>query len=76
MCRKVCCLRQINTTGNLRMADMCDLPAGRTSIAVIARSKATKQSIVRLARYGLLRGACDRARIRSTRWLAMMVFKQ
>ena len=38
MCCKVCCLRQINTTGNLRMADMCDLPAGRTSIAVVARA--------------------------------------
>jgi hypothetical protein len=24
-------------------------------------------------RYGLLRGACHRARIRATRWLAMMM---
>ena len=39
---------------------------------VIARSEATKQSIVRHAlRHGLLRGACHRARVRATRWLAM-----
>jgi hypothetical protein len=28
--RKARCLRQINTTGNLRMADMRDLPVGET----------------------------------------------
>jgi hypothetical protein len=39
--------------------------------AVIARSEATKQSILLLRRDGLLRGACHRARIRATRWLAM-----
>jgi len=26
--RKLCCLRRINATGNLRMADMRDLPVG------------------------------------------------
>jgi hypothetical protein len=42
--------------------------------AVIARSEATKQSILScLLFYGLLRGACHRARIRATRWLAMTV---
>jgi len=30
-----------------------------------------KQSILSLRLYGLLRGACHRARIRATRWLAM-----
>src|ERR1700686_2467738 len=38
---------------------------------VIARSKATKQSTLSCLRSGLLRGACHRARIRATRWLAM-----
>src|SRR6266581_3915480 len=40
---------------------------------VIARSAATKQSSLLCCRagYGLLRGACHRARIRATRWLAM-----
>src|SRR5258705_12914113 len=37
---------------------------------VIARSKATKQSSF-LCGCGLLRGACHRARVRATRWLAM-----
>jgi hypothetical protein len=37
---------------------------------VIARSNATKQSSM-LIKSGLLRGACHRARIRGTRWLAM-----
>src|SRR5437764_9217447 len=32
---------------------------------------ATKQSILSSPRNGLLRGACHRARIRATRWLAM-----
>src|SRR5207237_9111479 len=40
---------------------------------VIARSEATKQSIFLSRRDGLLRGACHRARIRATRWLAMTV---
>jgi hypothetical protein len=44
-------------------------------LAVIARSEATKQSILSLRGYGLLRGACHRARIRATRWLAMTVSK-
>src|SRR6202166_4942953 len=39
---------------------------------VMARSAATKQSsFLRCAKAGLLRGACHRARIRATRWLAM-----
>src|SRR4030081_3776268 len=39
----------------------------------IARSEATKQSTLLFcgANHGLLRGACHRARIRATRWLAM-----
>jgi hypothetical protein len=43
--------------------------------AVIARSEATKQSSFFNFRKeaGLLRGACHRARIRATRWLAMTV---
>ena len=54
--------------------------------AVIARSEATKQSILSLRQdgllrcarndgrgSGLLRGACHRARIRATRWLAMTI---
>jgi hypothetical protein len=32
---------------------------------------ATKQSILSSRLYGLLRGACHRARVRATRWLAM-----
>jgi hypothetical protein len=40
---------------------------------VIARSEATKQSTLLCLRYRLLRGACHRARIRTTRWLAMTV---
>src|SRR5256886_15510851 len=39
-------------------------------ISVIARSKATKQSTLTSRQHGLLRGACHRARIRATRWLA------
>ena len=38
---------------------------------VIARSEATQQSILPSLQYGLLRGACHRARIRATRWFAM-----
>jgi len=34
-------------------------------------ASAAKQSILSLWRNGLLRGACHRARIRATRWLAM-----
>src|ERR1700730_665131 len=41
-------------------------------LSVIASSKATKQSSFFMA-CGLLRGACHRARIRATRWLAMTV---
>src|SRR4030081_1945033 len=42
---------------------------------VMARSEATKQSTLLFcgANHGLLRGACHRARIRATRWLAMTV---
>src|SRR5712692_10630141 len=42
-------------------------------VLVIARSKATKQSIAVIHCAGLLRGACHRARIRATRWLAMTI---
>src|SRR6266704_6065071 len=43
---------------------------------VIARSEATKQSILPLrGENGLLRGACHRARIRATRWLAMTLIQ-
>jgi hypothetical protein len=47
--------------------------AARMRRLVIARSNATKQSIHHPASLlaGLLRGACHRARIRATRWLAM-----
>src|SRR5437899_3137122 len=38
-----------------------------------AKSEATEQSILPLLLHGLLRGACHRARIRATRWLAMTV---
>jgi hypothetical protein len=40
-------------------------------------SEATKQSSFRFAelRDGLLRGACHRARILATRWLAKTVFR-
>src|SRR5258707_10056285 len=41
------------------------------SLDVIARSKATKQSTLTSRQHGLLRGACHRARVRATRWLAM-----
>src|SRR5471032_2085653 len=44
-------------------------------LSVIARSNATKQSsflpFIAKKKTGLLRGACHRARIRATRWLAM-----
>jgi hypothetical protein len=52
----------------------CIAPRGRervSGLVVIARSNATKQSILSWRRDGLLRGACHRARIRATRWLAM-----
>src|SRR5258708_3298403 len=43
----------------------------------IARSEVTKQSILPFPRnIGLLRGACHRARIRATRWLAMTINKE
>src|SRR4029079_19797632 len=44
---------------------------GPNGCSVIARSAATKQSTLSLRIDGLLRGACHRARIRATRWLAM-----
>jgi hypothetical protein len=43
---------------------------------VIARSEAAKQSSFILWLHGLLRGACHRARIRATRWLAMTASKR
>src|SRR6266436_6012053 len=46
-----------------------------TSPRFIARSAAMKQSsFFSERRYGLLRGACHRARIRATRWLAMTMW--
>src|SRR6266851_5668014 len=47
----------------------------QTARNVIARSAATKQSIFLFVRDGLLRGACHRARIRATRWLAMTLIE-
>src|ERR1700676_4345345 len=44
---------------------------GVVSEAIIVRSEATKQSSLAIPLHGLLRGACHRARIRATRWLAM-----
>src|SRR5258708_2237604 len=41
------------------------------SLSVIGWSNATKQSTLPWRPDGLLRGACHRARIRATRWLAM-----
>src|SRR6266478_3375145 len=46
------------------------LEIGATSLR---GAKATKQSILTSRQHGLLRGACHRARIRATRWLAMTV---
>jgi hypothetical protein len=41
-----------------------------------AKADATKQSIFSLlCQNGLLRGACHRARIRATRWLAMTMLE-
>ena len=45
--------------------------AQRRLVRRSSTSEATKQSISPLRRDGLLRGACHRARIRATRWLAM-----
>jgi hypothetical protein len=58
-----------------RSRSVLDTPhaRGMTTLDVIARSEATKQSIPSFQRNGLLRGACHRARIRATRWLAMTV---
>ena len=43
-----------------------------SAVAQRAKAEATKQSILLLVRRdGLLRGACHRAHIRATRWLAM-----
>jgi hypothetical protein len=44
--RKACCLRQINTTGNLRMADMSDLPVGQSRMS-LRRLGHTTRSLVR-----------------------------
>ena len=46
-----------------------------SAVAQRAKAEATKQSnfLFRDANSGLLRGACHRARIRATRWLAMTV---
>jgi hypothetical protein len=42
-------------------------------VAVIARS--VSDEAIHLPNDGLLRGACHRARIRATRWLAMIVVR-
>jgi hypothetical protein len=47
----------------------------RVIFAVIARSEATKHSIVVVSIAELLRGACHRACIHTTRWLAMTISK-
>jgi hypothetical protein len=52
-----------------RPGDLRAMPSNAS--AVIARSIATKQSTLPLSPDGLIRGACLRARIRATRWLAM-----
>ena len=58
--------------GDRRQTADIGLPLeGCSCDAVIARSFATKQSTLSLPPHGLLRGACHRARIRATRWLAM-----
>ena len=44
-----------------------------SAVAQRAKAEATKQSILPLWPHGLRRGACHRARIRATRWLAMTV---
>src|SRR5207248_703976 len=44
---------------------------GRNASSSLRGAKATKQSIFFLVRHGLLRGACHRAHVRATRWLAM-----
>jgi len=57
-------------------------PSLRACLPTVIASEATKQSTLALLRHGLLRGACHRARIRATRWLAMTwrdrgsIFKQ
>src|SRR5438132_4172498 len=44
-----------------------------SAVAQRTKVEATKQSILPLWPHGLLRGACHRARIRATRWLAMTI---
>jgi hypothetical protein len=44
-----------------------------SAVAQRAKAEATKQSILSFPRDGWLRGACHRARVRATRWLAMTV---
>src|SRR5258708_39944790 len=69
-----CCFRSYTHNGSARTPILrgCARDEARRSILVIARSKATKQSIFfRRGANGLLRGACHRARVRATRWLAM-----
>src|SRR5260370_16205145 len=58
-----------------RSRPRCNFRSGHSGcivkiLLVIARSKATKQSSLS-SRPWMLRGACHRARIRATRWLAM-----
>ena len=70
--RGACHRARIRATRWLAMTgEGCFMPP--LTLPVIARSAATKQSILSLRRNGLLRGACQRARIRATRWLAMTV---
>jgi len=69
------------------MADYASLILPTPSLSVFACDKrkafahgsnATKQSIFisLMPSYGLLRGACHRARIRATRWLAMTAMER
>ncbi len=64
--------RLCSTSGASRrgIAKLC-----ATSAPSLRGALATKQSILPLRRHGLLRGACHRARIRATRWLAMTVLQ-
>jgi hypothetical protein len=45
VCRKACCLRQINTTGNLRMADLRDLPVGQNQNLVVIAGRLWETSL-------------------------------
>jgi hypothetical protein len=58
---------------------LCTLPSSRAPVARLSpryceeRSDEAIQLSFHGAKAGLLRGACHRARVRATRWVAMMV---